>query len=396
MSVGWIRKVPAPRRQWSEMRNVLVFKETLLPPSETFILAQMKELKQFQPVLCGLERTEPSLPLPSDTVLLSNSASQYAAMRAKLYRQTGFAPKFHERVAHTRPDLIHAHFASGGLTLTRMARHLDIPLLVTIHGGDITVRGEKTEMYKELSDQAALVICVSEFIRERALEAGFLPEKLIVHHIGIDRGHFALAAPLEQSKRVLFIGRLVEKKGCEYLLRAMQLVERSHPSAELTVLGDGPMRSELEMLAQQLKIHCDFQGFRSPTVVRDTLRKTRLVCVPSVTAANGDSEGLPTVIAEAQAMGVPVVASVHSGIPEILCDGQTGLLAPERDFKGLAHGISLLLGDDAIWQRFHLAALERIKEHFDLKTQTGLLEEIYTRVADSKAAKSKVADSPSS
>lgn len=365
------------------MRKVLVFKETLLPPSETFILAQMVALKRYEAVLCGLERTVPSLSLGPESLFLTNSASKYAAMRAKLYRHTGVAPKLHQQVAKFAPELVHAHFASGGLTAMHMAKQLNIPLLVTIHGGDITVRGDKSEGYKRLSDQAALVICVSEFIRERALEAGFDAEKLIVHHIGIDRKHFALSEPLEVSKRILFIGRLVEKKGCEYLLRAMQLVEQQHPDAELTILGDGPMRPELEALATELNIHCDFKGFQPPEVVRDTLQKTRLVCVPSVTAANGDSEGLPTVIAEAQAMGIPVVASIHSGIPEILLQGETGLMAPERDFQGLAEGMSMLLGDEAMWQRFHLAALARIAEHFDLNKQTSLLEGIYIKVAES-------------
>lgn len=366
------------------MRKVLVFKETLLPTSETFILAQMTALKRYEARLCGLERWVPSLPLRPDTLFLTNSASKYAAMRAKLYRHTGIAPKLHKQVSEFGPDLIHAHFVDGGLTATHMAQQLKIPLLVTIHGGDITVRAGRSDMYKRLSDQTGLVICVSEFIREQALEAGFSPEKLIVHHIGIDREHFALSAPLEASKRILFIGRLVEKKGCEYLLRAMQLVQEQHPDAELTILGDGPLRPEMEALAAELKIHCEFPGFQPAAVVRDTLQKTRLVCVPSVTAANGDSEGLPTVIAEAQAMGIPVVASIHAGIPEILCDGETGILAPERDFRGLAEGMSLLLGDEAMWQRFHVAALARIAEHFDLKKQTALLEDIYTQVADKR------------
>lgn len=368
------------------MRKVLVFKETLLPPSETFILAQIAALRRYEALLCGLERTEPSLPLGPETLLLTNSVSGYAAMRAKLYRHTGVAPRLHSRAARAAPELVHAHFASGGLTAMHLARRLKIPLLVTIHGGDITVRGGSSEAYKRLSDRAGRVICVSEFIRERALEAGFDAAKLIVHHIGIDREHFALSAPLEVSKRVLFIGRLVEKKGCEYLLRAMQLVQQEHPDAGLTVLGDGPLRGQLEALAGELKVRCDFRGFQSPAVVRNTLQRTRLVCVPSVTAANGDSEGLPTVIAEAQAMGIPVVASIHAGIPEILSDGKTGVLAPERDCERLAAGMSLLLGDEAMWQRFHLAALARIAEHFDLRKQTAVLEEIYTRVADGREA----------
>jgi colanic acid/amylovoran biosynthesis glycosyltransferase len=363
----------------SEMRKVLVFKETLLPPSETFILAQMKELQRYQPMLTGLERTEPSLPLKQDTLLLTDSATGYASMRAKLYRQTGIAPGFHTQAAKFEPKLVHAHFSSGGLTAVHLAKRLGVPLLVTLHGGDITVRGEKADGNKRLSDRAVLFICVSEFIRERALEAGFAAEKLIVHHIGIDREMFALPATQEPSKRILFIGRLVEKKGCEYLLRAMQVLQKTHPDAELTILGDGPMRPEMEALAKELKIHCDFRGFQPATTVRDMLQQTRLVCVPSVTAANGDSEGLPTVIAEAQAMGIPVVASIHAGIPEIVIDGKTGILAAERDFNALADGMSQLLADVAMWSRFHDAALARIRDHFDLKTQTALLEDIYDR-----------------
>jgi len=363
------------------MRKVLVFKETLLPPSETFILAQMKALTRYQPMLSGLERTVPSLALEQDTLLLTDAASDYASMRAKLYRQTGVAPLFHHRARRFQPELVHAHFSSGGMTAIHLAGSLNVPLLVTLHGGDITVRGSKPEANKRLSDRAMMFICVSEFIRERALEAGLDPAKLIVHHIGIDRELFALSATPEVSKRILFVGRLVEKKGCEYLLRAMQLVQVEHPDAELIVLGDGPLRPQMEALAAELKIHCDFRGFQPAATVRDTLQRARVVCVPSVTAANGDSEGLPTVIAEAQAMGLPVVASIHAGIPEILSHGSTGFLTPERDFQAIAEGISHLLSDAAMWDRFHHAALLRIEQYFDLKKQTALLEDIYTRVA---------------
>ncbi len=362
------------------MRKVLIFKETLLPPSETFILAQMNALRAYAPILAGLERARPSLPLPHEPLLLSRGGGSISDARAKLYRRTGAAPLFHKRAKHTWPDLVHAHFGSGGRTALPLARALGVPLVVTLHGSDVTVRSKDPELYRRLSEAAARFICVSAFIRERALEAGFPAQKLLVHYIGIDRAVFFPADSTAPRQGVLFVGRLVEKKGCEYLLRAMQVVQRAHPLSELTVIGDGPLRSSLEALAQQLKIRCEFRGTQSSDLVREALRNTKIFCVPSVTAGNGDSEGLPTVFAEAQAMGVPVVSTSHGGIPEIVVHGANGLLAPERDYEALAKALSVLLGDEDRWQQFHFAALQRTEQHFDLRTQTALLENIYTSV----------------
>jgi colanic acid/amylovoran biosynthesis glycosyltransferase len=363
------------------MRKVLVFKETILPPSETFVLAQASALKRYQPMLVGLERSHPTLLLQEKPLLLTDRVSGIASLRAKLYRRTGFAPIFHKKAKQFRPDLVHAHFASGGRTAMALAHSLKVPLLVTLHGSDVTVRGPKPDIYKRLAEQASLFICVSEFIRDRALEAGFPSEKLLVHYIGIDCELFQTSSSQERSKRILFIGRLVEKKGCEYLLHAMQFIQVAHPDCELSIIGDGPLRSELEDLAKDLNVRCNFFGTQPATIVREALQRSRLLCVPSVTAANGDSEGLPTVIAEAQAVGLPVVASAHAGIPEIVSNGNTGILTPERDSMALAKAMSQLLADEEMWQSFHYAAVQRILQHFDLKKQTSLLEDIYTRFA---------------
>ena len=360
------------------MHKVLVFKETLLPASETFILAQMKALSKYAPVLAGLERAHPSLPLPQEPLLLSDHGSSISDARAKLYRRTGTAPLFHWKAKRSRPDLVHAHFASGGRTALPLARALHVPLLVTLHGSDITVRCREPNRYRRLAEEASLFICVSKFIRDCALEAGFPPQKLLVHYIGIDRDVFSPSTSPQTFQGVLFVGRLVEKKGCEYLLRAMQLVQRAHPHCELTVIGDGPLRPSLEALAGQLRIRCQFRGAQPTAIVREALRTAKLFCVPSVTAANGDSEGFGMVFAEAQAMGIPVVSTIHGGIPEVVLNRVTGLLSPERDYESLASALSSLLSDEELWQNFHHAALERIEQYFDLATQTVLLETIYS------------------
>jgi colanic acid/amylovoran biosynthesis glycosyltransferase len=366
------------------MRRVLVFKEKLLLPSETFILAQARALTEYVPLFAGLERAHPSLPLPQEPLLLSDRGPSFSDLRAKLFRRIGIAPIFHRKAKHLRPELVHAHFASGGRAALPIARALRVPLVVTLHGADVTVRGPQNGAYKRLGEQASLFFCISEFIRDRALEAGFPSQKLLVHYIGIDRDLFSPSVPLGEPQGVLFVGRLVEKKGCEYLLRAMQLVQRVDPQCELTVIGDGPLRASLETLASQLNIRCQFRGTQPATVIREALRGAKVFCVPSVMAANGDSEGLGIVFAEAQAMGVPVVSSAHGGIPEVVVHGVTGLLAPERDYKALADALSLLLADQDLRQRLQRGALQRVEQYFDLRTQTALLEKTYNEVTAAK------------
>ena len=362
------------------MHKVLVFKETLLPPSETFILAQLKFLKNFQARLAGLERSRPSLSLPDDPILLTHLPAPVAEFRAKVYRKSSFAPLFHRRVRAFGPGLVHAHFASGGRTAMALADKLGVPLIVTLHGSDVTVKNKDDMYYGRLAEKAACFICVSKFIRERALEIGFPDKKLIVHYIGIDREQFSPSQAPPDSKTVLFIGRLVEKKGCEYLLRAMQLVQRDHNNCELSIIGDGPLRAALESLAEELQIRCRFLGVQPADVVRDALRNARILCVPSVTAANGDTEGLPTVIAEAQAAGLPVVGTIHAGIPEIVVSGQTGFLVAERDYESLGCALARILSDEQLWERFRGQALQNIAERFDLRIQTAALEQIYETV----------------
>jgi colanic acid/amylovoran biosynthesis glycosyltransferase len=362
------------------MRKVLFFKENLLPPSETFILEQVRTLTGYTPILAGLERAHPSLPLPQEPILLSDRGPSISDARAKLYRRTGTAPVFHHRANGSRPDVVHAHFASGGRTAIHLARSLRLPLIVTLYGSDVTIRKSPADGYKRLGEQASLFLCVSRFIRDRAIEAGFPPAKLLVHYLGIDLDVFSPPSTPCESQGVLFVGRLVEKKGCEYLLRAMQLVQRSHPRSELTIIGEGPLRPSLEALAKELDLRCQFRGVQPAAIVREALQKAHIFCVPSLMAANGDSEGLGVVFGEAQAMGVPVVSSQHGGIPEIVLDGVTGLLAPERDFEQLAAHLARYLEEPEFWAQSRQEGMRWVRQQFDVHSQTAKLEAIYDGV----------------
>jgi glycosyltransferase involved in cell wall biosynthesis len=153
----------------------------------------------------------------------------------------------------------------------------------------------------QLQAQGALFIAVSEFIRKRLLKLGFPRERIVVHYIGVDTEAFRPNESVERLPVVLFVARLVEKKGCSFLLKAMALVRVVVPNVELVIIGDGPESQQLKREADTLLPGVQFLGAQPPHVVKQWMQRAAVFCVPSITATNGDSEGFGLVFAEAQA-----------------------------------------------------------------------------------------------
>ena len=368
-------------------KTVLIFREKLLPISETFIVAQASALTTYRPVYAGLRRTKPRLRLEPE-ILLSRSDGLRAAAGARLFGKLPGHFRYMNELAKTTPALIHAHFAIDGSVALPILRRLHVPLVVTLHGGDVTatdatiatsLRGRQYLSRREdLWAKASLFLCVSHHIRQRALAVGFPEEKLRVHYTGIDCEQFK---PLEASDRdaemVVFVGRLVEKKGCEYAIRALAGLRSEGTPARLVVIGDGPLRGSLQALARSLGIQCEFLGAQSAEEVRRHIGRARVLLNPSVTARNGDSEGFGMVFAEAQAMATPVASTLHGGIPEAVSDGRTGLLALERDEITLTKNLRSLLTDERLWRELSTNGVRWVRERFNLRHQTHLLEGLY-------------------
>ncbi|MEE6263826.1 glycosyltransferase [Plantactinospora sonchi] len=286
--------------------------------------------------------------------------------------------------------LLHAHFGVEGVYAVPLARALGLPLVTTLHGFDVTVTrsrllasGKPSWMNYvtwrgELFDAGARFVCVSEHIRARAVEWGYPADRLVVLPIGVDVELIQPAATAA-TPRILHVARLVEKKGTADLLRAFAVVRRAVPDAHLVIVGDGPLRDPLEALARELDLGAAvrFLGAQPHTETLRQLREARLVCVPSITAATGDQEGLPTVVLEAAAAARPVVGTDHGGIGEAVTDGTTGYLVGERDVAGLADRLTALLRDPALAERFGRAGRETVVERFNLRRQTDKLELLY-------------------
>jgi glycosyltransferase involved in cell wall biosynthesis len=324
------------------------------------------------------------LTLPADRKLVLDPG-RLAAARYKLF---GSAPGFVLRLRTLRPALIHAHFEDGGVQALPLARALGIPLVTTFHGYDATIqdsirfpnpltRSIYLQRRRSLQRSGSLFIAVSDFIRRKIIARGYPAERVVTHYIGVDTDQFAPdGGPREEV--VLFVGRLVEKKGCEYLMRAMAPILKRRRELRLVIIGDGPQRVALQDLQYALGAPgIEFRGAVDSSAIKSAMARASILAAPSVTAASGDSEGLPIAICEAQAMGLPVVATHHAGIPEVVEDGVTGFLAREKSVEELRAAIEKILESQSLRESMGKAARGRAVASFSLSRQTAILERIY-------------------
>jgi colanic acid/amylovoran biosynthesis glycosyltransferase len=359
-----------------------IFRTALFNPTERFIQDQAAALERWRPLLVGLERKGELLPkLREGTILPAGTAERL------LFSLRGRGGSIEARLRAARPALIHAHFGTDGLKILPLARALGVPLITHLRGYDVTLSkaaligsGRPTRIgyalgRRSLTREGALFLAVSDALREKAVALGYPAERTLTHYNGVDLDRFRPGDGQREAGLVLHVGRLVEKKGSAVLIEAMAGIA----GARLVVIGDGPLRGALERRAGP---SVQFMGGLPPQEVAAWMRRASVLAAPSLTARDGDAEGLPNVVVEAAASGLPVVATRHSGIPEAVTDQETGLLVPEGDAAALAARIGALLGSDGLRREFGAAARRLAEDRFDRTRQAARLEAIYDEVAD--------------
>jgi len=378
-------------------RRVAVFKSNPLPLSETFILEQTAAFQRWKPKLFGYSRFEGGLDVSSvdHSTLWVSKRSTWSRLLGRIAGRRTLQLRMSKVIRAFEPDLVHVHFGTELQQNWGVFEGLGVPIVATLHGRDITVRPEvwesgacgrrMTEYPRRLrsmaSDPRVTFVAVSRSIREAAIEFGIPQGKLVVHHIGIDIERFSPSTFGEvPGPLVLFVGRMVEKKGVPYLIQAMARVRERRSDAQLVLIGDGPELGACKALANRLGVHAEFLGAQPPDKVLDWMRRTRILCLPSVTASDGDAEGLPIVILEAQGCGVPVITSARGGADEGIEHGVTGFAHAEKDVDTIARGVLDLLQDDPLWSRMARAARNRMVENFDIRCCTRSLEDLFDQL----------------
>lgn len=363
---------------------VAVWRNRWLGRSETFIANQIGALSRWRSVHVGREWLADGLPLRLDCLL-----KKPGRLETWVDRQWGWSPsqvRFTRFVRNTGTVLLHAHFGNNGTTALPYARRNGLPLVVTFHGFDVGkgLEGDgleavrRREALSRVFSYATVLIAVSDFIGGRLRSLGAPAEKILVHRIGIP--HHPLLPAGQPRSGVIFVGRLVQKKGVDDLFRAYaSLAGGLREQHSLSVVGDGPERAPLEALAQELGLAPRWLGWKAPAEVMPLLDGAAVFCGPSKTTASGDVEGLGMVFLEAQSRGVPVVSYRHGGVPEAIEEGVTGLMAEEGDVRGLAGALTKLLSSPLLRDEFGRRGAAWVRERYDIARQTDLLEAIYDR-----------------
>lgn len=286
-------------------------------------------------------------------------------------------------------DAILAHFGTNGARALRLRRAgaLSGRIATVFHGFDITKKLARAgeDIYTDLFREGELFLSISERWRSRLVELGCPPDRTVVHRMGIDCRRFAFSPRKKDPTgrvELVSVARLMEKKGVEYGLRAVAEVSRRNSSIVYTVVGDGPLRPNLERLASQLGIsdRVRFLGNRPQDEVAEVLRSASIFLAPSVTSADGDQEGIPVVLMEAMSSGLPVVATEHSGIPELVEDGISGFLAPERDVQALAVCLGKLIEHPELWPSMGEAGRQRVEADYDVEVLNDRLVDLLERL----------------
>lgn len=378
--------------------TVIVYRKELLRLSETFIKAQVQSYQRWQAVLFG-ERLWPgglSLQDVRSRTLMDGEPTMTERVWAKARQTAGFAPRgLMDRFRSVNAKIFHAHFAHDAILALPYARKLNLPLVVTLHGHDVNVQpncyrcGEYGFWHRDYPRRfAALVqerdvnfIAVSQALKEAAIDYGVPETRLRVYYTGIDVRQFQPSPkPIgDRPRRIVFVGRLVEMKGCALLIKAFAEIKRRLPDVELVILGDGPLRASLEAKATETNVGIKFLGEVTHEVVQSQLHDAWILCLPSITGSCGSFESFGMVLLEAQACGVPVVTSSRGGLEGVI-HGVTGFTFPEGDVYALTMRIFQILQNRDLAERMSHEGPSYVRQNFDILNCTRKIESFYDEI----------------
>mgnify|MGYP003779131459 CR=1 FL=1 len=289
-----------------------------------------------------------------------------------------------------RFDLIHAHWiipqgfiAALSLLITRQK----IPLLCTSHGGDLfALKGKVLQRLKRwVMDKSAALTVVSKAMKKTVVDMSVDPAKVEVIPMGVDLQGLFTPDPSVPRKtdELLFVGRLVEKKGVDFLLEAMPAVLKKHPTVRLILAGSGPMEQELRQQAQRLQIsdRVDFLGMVAQTQLPALYQRVTLAIFPFVVAKSGDQEGFGLVQVEAMGCECPVIAGDLPAIHDIITHEENGLIFPSGNVQALADAIIKLLDDPELCARLAGEGRKSVVQKFDWEIIAGKYAGLFKKLS---------------
>jgi glycosyltransferase involved in cell wall biosynthesis len=359
----------------SEPTPVLIYRDRLGAPSEIgFLRRQYLGFTRLRPVWIG-RTLLPQAEQVSPGVHRLGGDLPLGPLRRLLFRHLGIAPPM--PVTGLAP-VLHAQFARGGALALPLARALDLRLVITLHGGDVSKQKNwhgtvLARRWPALVREAARFVCVSHAVAEIAAAHGAPAEKLLVLPIGVEVPDHP--PPVLPPTSHLFVGRFVEKKGILTLADAVRRLRAMGDTTPVTCVGDGPLRPALEALARETT-SITLTGWLPPDAVRAHMARAVALLVPSIIARDGDAEGLPSVIPEAMAQACPVIGSDQGGIAEAIRRDATGLLVPPGDPDAIATAMHRIATQPGLRQALGHAGYAYAATGLNARIQSARLEEL--------------------
>lgn len=382
--------------------KVLHFTRRFSPTSETFVYDFITELEKQEAdnhvaTLQRFNESSRSFPKVTEVDIPSRwsprrlwhfgrhlVAKDYGTGRA---RGTSAWPQIRDRleglVTRVQPNIIHAHFGPAGVLISAVAETSKIPLVTTFYGYDISSLPEVEfwqKQYAALWSRSDVITVLSEEMQETALRLGCPDDKLTIVRLSRNLKHFSFRPPSSPVSSVVFVGRLVPKKAPLDAVQAVQRVNEQGTDLVLDMVGDGPLQDRVHRyirennLLEKITLH----GRLPNADVADRMRSADAFLLPSKTGPDGDCEGTPTVLVEAQATGLPCIATHHAGIPEMIPEAQHNLLVPEGDVSLLADALRTVASYPVHrLRKIAKRGREKVENEFSLSNEAENLRKIY-------------------
>ena len=364
------------------------------------IYRQITALERVRPIVIAQKR-ENAESFPFPTLHLVRK-SRVHFLRRFWYRQVCAAPwqvsagetrELIDVLDRAEAQLLHIYFGHIAVHLLPLIRVWPRPAIVSFHGADVGVDLKKPRYLvrtKEMLAAVRRVLVRSESLRRALVELGCAPEKIELQRTGIPLDEFPFrprSEPANGEWRLLQASRLIAKKGSKTTLRAFAKFREVFRHAQLVIAGEGPQENQLVKLARELKIEdaTHFAGFVSQPELRALFYSSHMFLHPSETGPDGNQEGVPNSMLEAMATGLPVFATHHGGIPEVVENGVSGTLVAERDYESLARALIDLASTPERLREIGRAGAQSVTSRFDQRSQTRRLEDIYLCEIDSSS-----------
>jgi glycosyltransferase involved in cell wall biosynthesis len=361
---------------------------------------QITSLKRFEPVVVCQDRGSERGFLVDKVLVLNEQQSgirrlfsrgAYALLRSLVPTQAAAGASW---LMGNDVELLHFHYGVDASFFLPMKRRLRVPAIVSFYGYDVSsfprrMAGAGNLYLKRIFGEMDLFLAMSHDMRRDLIGLGAPPEQTVVHYYGSDCSRFQYRGRSYEKRdpiRILSVGTLEKKKGQHHLIHALAGLVKEIPgfSFALTLVGDGPLRPEIERLVREYGIS-DAVSLLGHISYRDAAlervyREADVFVLYSTTQPDGDKEGIPGTIVEAMSSGLPVVSTIHAGIPEIIDDNREGLLVREGDYAGLKRAVLRLWEDQDLRCRLGQAAARRALETLSLPARTEALEQLYDRL----------------